>query len=80
MRGHAERFGMPCPPKRIIATGGGSVNRHILGVAANIFGCEVYTVERPGKHCTPSVVFPIFECSAKSLVSVSRMLKCVNGH
>nr|XP_011464775.1 PREDICTED: xylulose kinase-like isoform X2 [Fragaria vesca subsp. vesca] len=47
MRGHAERFGMPCPPKRIIATGGGSVNRHILGVAANIFGCEVYTVERP---------------------------------
>jgi hypothetical protein len=48
MRGHAERFGMPSPPKRIIATGGASVNRNILGIAANVFGCEVYTVQRPG--------------------------------
>ncbi|KAL6184472.1 hypothetical protein ACLB2K_045873 [Fragaria x ananassa] len=32
MRGHAERFGMPSPPGRIIATGGGSVNRSFLFV------------------------------------------------
>ncbi|CAB4297885.1 unnamed protein product [Prunus armeniaca] len=47
MRGHAERFGMPSPPKRLIATGGASVNHSILGIAACVFGCEVYTVERP---------------------------------
>ncbi|XP_070682622.1 xylulose kinase 2-like isoform X2 [Malus domestica] len=47
MRGHAERVGMPSP-KRLIATGGASVNRAILGVAACVFGCEVYTVQRPG--------------------------------
>ncbi|CAN6678811.1 unnamed protein product [Malus baccata var. baccata] len=47
MRGHAERFGMPSPPKRLIATGGASVNRPILGIAACVFGCEVYTVQRP---------------------------------
>ncbi|XP_050157778.1 xylulose kinase 2-like [Malus sylvestris] len=46
MRGHAERVGMPSP-KRLIATGGASVNRAILGVAACVFGCEVYTVQRP---------------------------------
>ncbi|ONI35559.1 hypothetical protein PRUPE_1G542700 [Prunus persica] len=47
MRGHAERFGMPSPPKRLIATGGASVNHSILGIAACVFGCEVCTVERP---------------------------------
>lgn len=47
MRGHAERFGMPSPPKRIIATGGASSNESILGVIAAIFGCPVYTVQRP---------------------------------
>ncbi|KAK9930048.1 hypothetical protein M0R45_027107 [Rubus argutus] len=46
MRGHAERFGMPSPPKRLIATGGASVNRPILYIAACVFGCEVYTVQR----------------------------------
>ncbi|TQE01386.1 hypothetical protein C1H46_012967 [Malus baccata] len=46
MRGHAERVGMPSP-KRLMATGGASVNRAILGVAACVFGCEVYTVQRP---------------------------------
>ncbi|XP_068314422.1 xylulose kinase 2-like [Pyrus communis] len=46
MRGHAERVGMPSP-KRLIATGGASVNRAILGVAACVFGCEVYTVQGP---------------------------------
>ncbi|CAN6720383.1 unnamed protein product [Malus baccata var. baccata] len=46
MRGHAERVGMSSP-KRLIATGGASVNRAILGVAACVFGCEVYTVQRP---------------------------------
>nr|XP_043635781.1 xylulose kinase 2 [Erigeron canadensis]XP_043635782.1 xylulose kinase 2 [Erigeron canadensis] len=47
MRGHAERFGMPSPPKRIIATGGASANHGILRELANIFGCNVHTVQRP---------------------------------
>ncbi|OMP06368.1 hypothetical protein CCACVL1_01605 [Corchorus capsularis] len=47
MRAHAERFGMPSPPKRIIATGGASANQSILNAIAAIFGCDVYTVERP---------------------------------
>ncbi|PSS31526.1 Xylulose kinase [Actinidia chinensis var. chinensis] len=47
MRGHAERFGLPSPPKRIIATGGASANQGILNTVAVIFGCDVYTVQRP---------------------------------
>lgn len=47
LRGHAERFGMPSPPKRIIATGGASANQSILNTVAAIFGCNVYTVQRP---------------------------------
>ncbi|KAE8125951.1 hypothetical protein FH972_020711 [Carpinus fangiana] len=47
MRAHAERFGMPSPPKRIIATGGASTNQSILSAIASIFGCDVHTVERP---------------------------------
>lgn len=47
MRGHAERFGMPSPPKRIIATGGASANTSILTSIASIFGSNVYTVQRP---------------------------------
>lgn len=47
MRAHAERFGMPSPPKRIIATGGASANQSILSSIASIFGCDVYTVQRP---------------------------------
>lgn len=50
MRAHAERFGMPSPPKRIIATGGASANHDILSSIASIFGCDVYTVQRPGKQ------------------------------
>lgn len=46
MRAHAERFGMPSPPKRIIATGGASANEAILSSIASIFGCDVYTVQR----------------------------------
>ncbi|KAL6572602.1 Xylulose kinase 2 [Orobanche minor] len=45
MRAHAERFGMPSPPKRIIATGGASANDSILGSVASIFGCNVYKVQ-----------------------------------
>lgn len=44
---------MPSPPKRIIATGGASANQSILSTIASIFGCDVYTVERPGKKHTP---------------------------
>ncbi|XP_037486256.1 xylulose kinase 2-like isoform X3 [Triticum dicoccoides] len=47
MRGHAERCGLPVPPKRIIATGGASSNQAILKTMASIFGCPVYTVQRP---------------------------------
>ncbi|KAI3465199.1 hypothetical protein Pfo_021862 [Paulownia fortunei] len=45
MRAHAERFGMPSPPKRIIATGGASANNSILSSVASIFGCNVYKVQ-----------------------------------
>lgn len=47
-RAHAERFGMPSPPIRIIATGGASANENILSMISAIFGCDVYTVQRPG--------------------------------
>ncbi|ERM98718.1 xylulose kinase [Amborella trichopoda] len=47
MRAHTERFGMPTPPNRIIATGGASANKCILNSIASIFGCAIYTVERP---------------------------------
>ncbi|XP_044333317.1 xylulose kinase 2 isoform X2 [Triticum aestivum] len=47
MRGHAERCGLPVPPKRIIATGGASSNQAILKTLASVFGCPVYTVQRP---------------------------------
>ncbi|XP_021754646.1 xylulose kinase-like [Chenopodium quinoa] len=47
MRAHVERFGMPFPPRRLIATGGASANECILGSLASIFGCGIYTVERP---------------------------------
>ncbi|KAH7567593.1 hypothetical protein ACOSP7_010424 [Xanthoceras sorbifolium] len=46
MRGHAERFGLPSPPKRIIATGGASANQSILSSVAAIFGSDVYTVQK----------------------------------
>lgn len=47
MRAHAERIGMPCPPNRIIATGGGSRNKHLLTLLASVFGCDVYTAHCP---------------------------------
>ncbi|KAH6764942.1 xylulose 2 [Perilla frutescens var. frutescens] len=47
MRAHAEKIGMPSPPRRIIATGGASANKCILSSIASIFGCNVYTVQRP---------------------------------
>jgi len=50
MRAHAERIGMPCPPERVIATGGASTNQHLLNLMASIFGCNVYTAQRPGTH------------------------------
>ncbi|CAA6653497.1 unnamed protein product [Spirodela intermedia] len=47
IRAHSERFGLPVPPRRIVATGGASANRSILRVMAAVFGCAVYTVQRP---------------------------------
>jgi xylulokinase len=49
MRAHTERIGMPCPPERILLTGGGSTNPHLLTLMASIFGCPVYTAQRPGR-------------------------------
>ena len=49
MRAHAERIGLPCPPERVIATGGGSTNKHLLALIASVFGCDVYTANCPGK-------------------------------
>lgn len=57
MRAHAERFGMPIPPKRIIATGGASANLSILNLVASIFGCDVYTVQRPGMQFFAVLLF-----------------------
>lgn len=45
MRAHAERFGLPSPPNRIIATGGASANKCILTLISSIFGCNVHTVQ-----------------------------------
>lgn len=47
MRAHAERIGLPCPPNRVIATGGGSTNKHLLALLASVFGCDVYTANCP---------------------------------
>ncbi|KAI5066194.1 hypothetical protein GOP47_0018818 [Adiantum capillus-veneris] len=47
MRAHCERIGMPSPPERVIVTGGGSANKQFLRMIAEIFGCNVYTTERP---------------------------------
>nr|XP_043614806.1 xylulose kinase 2-like isoform X3 [Erigeron canadensis] len=47
MRGHIEKCGMLSPPERIIATGGASANHGILSCLASVFGCNVYTVQRP---------------------------------
>jgi len=60
MRAHAERFGMPSPPKRIIATGGASANHCILSAIASIFGCDVYTVQRPGRQKLSTSALPTY--------------------
>ncbi|KAK9756545.1 hypothetical protein RND81_01G105300 [Saponaria officinalis] len=78
MRAHAEKFGMPFPPRRLIATGGASSNECILGSIASIFGCDVYTVQRPdsaslggalraahGWLCNAKGSFVPFECVYK---------------
>ncbi|KAL8128977.1 hypothetical protein V2J09_018132 [Rumex salicifolius] len=75
-RAHMERFGMPSPPKRLIATGGASANDQILGSIASIFGCDVYTVERPDSASLGAAVRAAhgWLCNQKgSFVSISRM-------
>ncbi|XVE55678.1 hypothetical protein DITRI_Ditri03aG0177700 [Diplodiscus trichospermus] len=78
MRAHAERFGMPSPPKRIIATGGASANQSILSSIASIFGCDIYTVQR---HDSASLGAALraahgWLCSKKgSFVPISSMYK-----
>ncbi|KVI06792.1 hypothetical protein Ccrd_014853 [Cynara cardunculus var. scolymus] len=48
-RGHTEKCRMPSPLERIIAMGGASINHAIFSSMASIFGCNVYTAQRPGK-------------------------------
>lgn len=60
MWAHAERFGMPSPPKKIIATGGASANHCILSAIASIFGCDVYTVQRPGRQKLSTSALPTY--------------------
>jgi hypothetical protein len=66
MKGHAERCGLPVPPKRIIATGGASSNQAILKIMASIFGCSVYTVQRPGMwmNITPMCSCPVIHIAS----------------
>ncbi|KAH9622687.1 hypothetical protein KSS87_011548 [Heliosperma pusillum] len=79
MRAHIERSGMPFPPRRLIVTGGASSNECILGSIASIFGCDVYTVQRPdsaslgaalraahGWVCNAKGIFIPFECIYKN--------------
>ncbi|KAI9106361.1 hypothetical protein K1719_021889 [Acacia pycnantha] len=76
MRAHAERFGMPSPPQRIIATGGASANHSILSSMASIFGCDVYTVERPDSASLGAALRAAhgFVCSEKgSFIPISNL-------
>ncbi|PIA40919.1 hypothetical protein AQUCO_02300002v1 [Aquilegia coerulea] len=86
MRAHTERFGMPTPPKRIIATGGASANLNILKSVASIFGCDVYTVQRPdsaslgaalraahGWLCHSKGSFVLFSCIYKNKLENSSL-------
>lgn len=76
-RAHAERFGMPSPPIRIIATGGASANDNILSLISSIFGCDVYTVQRPGKTCYLRISCCCF--LAYSLI-IGKLFVCVFVH
>jgi hypothetical protein len=63
MRGRAERFGMPSPPNRIIATGGGSANASILKflvLLSILFRGQVYTVRTAAQNCE---IPPLFHCN-----------------
>ncbi|KAM7279821.1 hypothetical protein ACFE04_006955 [Oxalis oulophora] len=78
MRAHTERFGMPSPPKRIIATGGASTNQSILSSIASIFGCDIYTVQRPDSASLGAALRAAhgWLCSKKgSFVPISGMYK-----
>ncbi|PWA71648.1 xylulose kinase-2 [Artemisia annua] len=78
MRLHAERFGMPSPSKRIIATGGASANLSLLSSIASIFGCNVYTVQRPDSASLGAALRAAhgWLCKSKgSFVPVSSMYK-----
>ncbi|XP_031253424.1 xylulose kinase 2-like [Pistacia vera] len=78
MRAHAERFGMPSPPKRIIATGGASANKSILTCISSIFGCDVYTVQRTDSASLGAALRAAhgYLCSKKgSFVSISSIYK-----
>ncbi len=46
MRLHGSNIGLV--PKKILATGGASVNQNILRVMADVFGAPVYTGQQPG--------------------------------
>ncbi|KAL4335512.1 hypothetical protein GQ457_07G024550 [Hibiscus cannabinus] len=78
MRAHAERFGMPSPPKRIIATGGASANESILSSVASIFGSDIYTVQRSDSASLGAALRAAhgWVCNEKgSFVPISHMYK-----
>ncbi|KAE8659208.1 U4/U6 small nuclear ribonucleoprotein PRP4-like protein-like [Hibiscus syriacus] len=78
MCAHAERFGMPSPPKRIIATGGASANKSILSSIASIFGSDIYTVQRPDSASLGAALRAAhgWVCNKKgSFVPISEMYK-----
>lgn len=48
MRGHCEELGMPFPPEKVIATGGGSASEAIISVVASVMNSEVYRTSQTG--------------------------------
>ncbi|KAK6160556.1 hypothetical protein DH2020_003937 [Rehmannia glutinosa] len=70
MRAHAEKIGMPSPPRRIIATGGASANKCILSLIASIFGCDVYTVERSASAIVRSTYLTCSSALSDSIHSI----------
>lgn len=76
MRMHAERIGMPCPPERVIATGGGSANRQMLALIASIFGCDVYTAQRPGKLSPKLCTYLLIEVLVVIMAIMAKFARC----
>ncbi|GKA35025.1 ARM repeat superfamily protein [Tanacetum coccineum] len=78
MRGHAERFGMSISSKTDNGNGGPSTNLSLLSYIASIFGCNVYTVQRPDSASLGVALRVVhgWLCKSKgSFVPISSMYK-----